>query len=174
MCKLWRYAERSCGNCNDLLEPITTLKEEFAFAENRTSKLQRSVSHSLALLLVGTLLTGQVQLVYMLIYSRTFKAFSMLYEPILLQNSVMHFLFTLQCSYPSFFLSSPVDSLSLSHGGQFMIPSSTSVELLVDFLCKHKHKAVELQEENKRLAKLIILYLIQTFNFNKNQLDGLI
>ena len=70
----------------------------------------------------------------------------MLYEPILLQNSVMHFLFTLQCSYPSFFLSSPVDSLSLSHGGQFMIPSSTSVELLVDFLCKHKHKAVELQE----------------------------
>ena len=98
----------------------------------------------------------------------------MLYEPILLQNSVMHFLFTLQCSYPSFFLSSPVDSLSLSHGGQFMIPSSTSVELLVDFLCKHKHKAVELQEENKRLAKLIILYLIQTFNFNKNQLDGLI
>ena len=103
MCKLWRYAERSCGNCNDLLEPITTLKEEFAFAENRTSKLQRSVSHSLALLLVGTLLTGQVQLVYMLIYSRTFKAFSMLYEPILLQNSVMHFLFTLQCSYPSFF-----------------------------------------------------------------------
>lgn len=103
VCKLWRYAERSCGNCNDLLEPITTLKEEFAFAENRTSKLQRSVSHSLALLLVGTLLTGQVQLVYMLIYSRTFKAFSMLYEPILLQNSVMHFLFTLQCSYPSFF-----------------------------------------------------------------------
>ena len=96
----------------------------------------------------------------------------MLYEPILLQQLCTSYLPSSVLT-PVFF-SSPVDSLSLSHGGQFMIPSSTSVELLVDFLCKHKHKAVELQEENKRLAKLIILYLIQTFNFNKNQLDGLI
>lgn len=55
-------------------------------------------------------------------------------------------------SYTIFFqLSfSPADSLSLSLSGEFRIPSSTPTELIVDFLVKHKQKALDLHLENER------------------------
>ena len=69
MCKLWRYAEKSCGNCNDSLEPITTLKEEFAFDEIEQVNY-RQVFH---ILLHFYLLAPyqQVQLVYIYIHTHT-------------------------------------------------------------------------------------------------------
>lgn len=45
---------------------------------------------------------------------------------------------------------SPADSLSLSLAGEFRIPPSIPTELIVDFLVKHKQKALDLHDENKR------------------------
>lgn len=45
---------------------------------------------------------------------------------------------------------SPSDALSLSLSGEFRIPTSIPTELIVDFLGKHKQKAMDLHEENKK------------------------
>lgn len=45
---------------------------------------------------------------------------------------------------------SPADALSLSLSGEFRIPPSIPTELIVDFLGKHKQKAMDLHDENKR------------------------
>lgn len=61
---------------------------------------------------------------------------------------------------------SPSDALSLSLSGEFQIPTSIPTELIVDFLGKHKLKAMDLHEENKKYGNLFIIktwlqYLLQ-------------
>ena len=52
---------------------------------------------------------------------------------------------------------SPSDALSLSLSGEFQIPTSIPTELIVDFLGKHKQKAMDLHEENKKYGNLFII-----------------